>query len=189
MWEEKVRHSQELRNFFNWKHTLLDSDRHTARIRFLSTVFLLQTLEKENKWGINLTVARTLHQVLGSGEAFAKRIMRETSRQTLHKLDKHDVETYSVKTQPWNECPHYLLCYSQQVMTEVYVNSRAWPSLDGSLHNLKLIFSSDLSLLAFKLIFLFCEREDPPDSSFVALLWLNARWKTWHHLLVSNGNT
>lgn len=46
-----------------------------------------------------LTVARALHQVLGSGEAFGKRIMGQASKKTLRKPDKHDVETYPVKTQ------------------------------------------------------------------------------------------
>lgn len=46
-----------------------------------------------------LTVAITLNQALGSGEAFGKRIMGQASRKTLHKPDKCDVETYPVKTQ------------------------------------------------------------------------------------------
>lgn len=46
-----------------------------------------------------LTVARTLHQVVGLGEAFGKRIVRQASMKTLHKPDKHGVETYPVKTQ------------------------------------------------------------------------------------------
>lgn len=44
-----------------------------------------------------LTVAR--HQVVGLGEAFGKRIVAQASMKSLHKPDKHDVETYPVKTQ------------------------------------------------------------------------------------------
>lgn len=142
-----------------------------------------------------LSGARTLHQVQGSDKAQKRRwLMGQPSRQTLHKDCTSHINMMWKSTLVKLTCERnslvpdtqYLLCYSEQAVTEAFVNSRAWPYLDGSLHNLS--FSSYLSSQALKPIFCLWVVE-PPGSSWVVWLWLNARWKTWHQLLVSNRNT
>lgn len=193
MWEEKVRDSHTLGISSTGSRPcgiLVDILQESF---LLSALCILQILENGHKWGVSLFYLELEHFIKFRAQTKPRKEgdlwgspQGKDCTSHINMVWKSTLLKLTCERNSLIPDTQYLLCYSEQAVTEAFVNSRAWPSLDGSLHNLS--FSSDLSSQAFKSIFCLWVVE-PPGSSWVVWLWLNARWKTWHQLLVSNRNT